>query len=239
MTALAGRTALVTGASAGIGRAMALGLASEGVSVHLLARRRDPLEGVAAEIAARGGTATVLPGDMGDEASLRAAAALLAAGPLDILIHAAAVIAIGPVAEAAVAEFDRQWRINVRGPWLLTQLLLPALRARRGQVVFVNSSAGLAAAPGVSQYAATKHALRAIADSLRAEVNADGIRVLSVYPGRTATPMQEALHGLEGKPYRPAALLQPEQVAELTLSALRQPAGAEVTDLRVRPAAPP
>ena len=239
MTALTGRTALVTGASAGIGRAIALALAAEGVAVHLLARRREPLEAVATAVAASGGTATVLPGDMGDEASLRAAAAGLAGGPLDILVHAAAVIAIGTVAEAPVAELDRQWRINVRGPWLLTQLLLPALRARRGQVVFVNSSAGLAAAPGVSQYAATKHALKAIADSLRAEVNGEGIRVLSVYPGRTATPMQEALHRAEGKQYRPAALLQPEQVAELTLSALRLPPGAEVTDLRVRPAASP
>lgn len=239
MSRLAGRTALVTGASAGIGRAVALGLAADGVAVHLLARRPDPLAAVAAEIAASGGSATVVPADMGDEAAVRGAARSLNAGPLDILVHAAAVIAIGTVAEAPVAELDRQWSVNVRGPWLLTQLLLPALRARRGDIVFVNSSAGLAAAAGVSQYAATKHALKAIADSLRAEVNADGVRVMSVYPGRTATPMQEGLHLAEGKPYRPASLLQPDEVAATLLSALRLPPGAEVTDLRIRPATRP
>jgi NADP-dependent 3-hydroxy acid dehydrogenase YdfG len=237
---LDGRTALVTGASAGIGRAIAVGLAAEGMAVHLMARRPAPLAAVAAEISASGGTASVWCGDMGDEPAVRSvAAAVTAAGPLDVLVHSAGVIAIGPVAEAAVAELDRQWQINVRGPFLLTQLLLPALRARRGQIVFVNSSAGLSAAPGVSQYAATKHALKAIADSLRAEVNRDGVRVVSVYPGRTATPMQEALHRAEGKAYDPAALMQPEDVAAVVLSALRLPPTAEVTDLRVRPATPP
>ena len=240
MTVLDGRTALITGASAGIGRAIAVVLAREGVAVHLMARRPAPLAIVAEEIAASGGTASVWCGDMGDEAAVRAVAAgVIAAGPLDVLIHSAGVIAIGPVAEAAVAELDRQWRINVRGPFLLTQLLLPGIRARRGQIVFVNSSAGLSAAPGVSQYAATKHALKAIADSLRAEVNRDGVRVVSVYPGRTATPMQEALHRAEGKAYDPAALMQPEDVAAVVLSALRLPPTAEVTDLRVRPATPP
>jgi NADP-dependent 3-hydroxy acid dehydrogenase YdfG len=209
------------------------------VAVHLLARRASPLEAVAAEIAGTGGMAIVHPGDVGDETSMRALAEELARSPLDIVVHAAGVIAIGAVAEAPVAELDRQWRINVRGPFLLTQLLLPGLRARRGQVVFINSSAGLAAAPGVSQYAATKHALKAIADSLRAEVNRDGVRVASVYPGRTATPMQESLHHAEGKVYRPASLMRPEDVAAVVLAALRLPPSAEVTDLRVRPATPP
>jgi NADP-dependent 3-hydroxy acid dehydrogenase YdfG len=87
----------------------------------------------------------------------------------------------------------------------------------------------------VSQYAATKHALKAVADSLRAEVNSQGIRVLSVYPGRTATPTQESLHALEGKPYRPTRLLQPEDVAAVVMNALCLPRTAEVTDIHIRP----
>jgi len=130
------------------------------------------------------------------------------------------------------------YRLNLRAPYLLTQRLLPLLRRARGQVVFVNSSAGLHAAAGTSQYAATKHALKALADSLRCEVNDDGIRVLSVYPGRTASPMQELLHNqhrADARPYVAADLLQPDDVAAVVVQALRLPRTAEVTDLHVRP----
>jgi NADP-dependent 3-hydroxy acid dehydrogenase YdfG len=101
--------------------------------------------------------------------------------------------------------------------------------------VFINSSAGLGAKAGVGQYAASKHALKAIADSLRAEVNALGLRVLSVFPGRTASPMQAAVHALEGKAYHPESLLQPQDVAAVVLNALSLPRSAEVTDISIRP----
>jgi NADP-dependent 3-hydroxy acid dehydrogenase YdfG len=91
----------------------------------------------------------------------------------------------------------------------------------------------------VAQYSATKHALKAIADSLREEVNAEGVRVVSVYPGRTATPMQAEVHELEGKPYKPERLMQPADVAEVVLTALTLPRTTEVTDLMVRPMAKP
>ena len=109
----------------------------------------------------------------------------------------------------------RQYQTNVRAPFVLTQALLPMLKARRGQVVFVNSSSGIVAKPMSSQYDSTKHALKAIADSLRGEVNAHGVRVLSVYLGRTASEMQERIHRIEEKPYRPELLLQPEDVASV------------------------
>jgi NADP-dependent 3-hydroxy acid dehydrogenase YdfG len=130
---------------------------------------------------------------------------------------------------------DRQYRINVRAPYMLTQALLPMLKSRRGQIVFINSSAGLNARANVSQYAATKHALKAVADSLREEINAEGLRVLSVYPGRTATPMQADVHTMEGRAYRPDRLMQPEDVAAVVINALSLPSSAEVTDIHVRP----
>ena len=102
-------------------------------------------------------------------------------------------------------------------------------------MVFINSSAGLAARGHVGQYAATKHALKAVADSLREEVNSDGVRVTSVFVGRTATPMQEEVHRLEGRPYRPEWLLQPSDIAEIIVSALSLPRIAEVTDISIRP----
>ncbi len=109
------------------------------------------------------------------------------------------------------------------------------LRARRGQIVFINSWAGFNARAGAGQYAATKHALRAIADSLREEVNSEGLRVLSVFPGRTATPMQETMHAIEGKEYLPERLQQPEDVAAVVVNALLLPRTAEVTEIRMRP----
>jgi NADP-dependent 3-hydroxy acid dehydrogenase YdfG len=101
--------------------------------------------------------------------------------------------------------------------------------------VFVNSSLGLNSRAGVAGYAATKHALKAIADALRAEVNPDGVRVISIYPGRTATPQQRIIHEKEGKPYRAEYLLQPEDVARALLDSLLLPRTAEVTDINIRP----
>ena len=93
------------------------------------------------------------------------------------------------------------------------------------------------ARPNVGHYSATKHAFKALADSLRAEVNPDGIRVLSIYPGRTATPRMETLFAQEGRAYRPELLLQPEDIASIVLSTVMLPWTAEVTDIRIRPMA--
>ncbi len=154
---------------------------------------------------------------------------------INILIHCAGAFAMGMIEEAPVDKLDWQYRINVRAPYLLTQLLLPELKARRGQIVFINSSAGINARAGVSQYSSMKHALRAIADSLRAEVNMHGVRVLSVYPGRTATAMQAAIYEMEGKTYHPELLMQPEDIASVVINALSLPGTAEITDINIRP----
>jgi NAD(P)-dependent dehydrogenase (short-subunit alcohol dehydrogenase family) len=158
------------------------------------------------------------------------------AGRLDILIHSAGVICPSPMEQARIEDFDLQYRTNVRAPYVLTQTLLHLLMNARGQIVFINSSVGLTAKrPEVGQYGATKHALRAIADSLREEVNQKGIRVLTVYLGRTATPMQEALCRKEGRDFHPETLLQPEDVASVVVHALMLPPTAEVTDISMRP----
>jgi NADP-dependent 3-hydroxy acid dehydrogenase YdfG len=100
--------------------------------------------------------------------------------------------------------------------------------------VFINSSAGLNARAELAQYAATKHALKAIADSLREEINDDGVRVLSIFLGRTATPMQATVHEMEGREYHPERLMQPEDVATVVINALSLPRSAEVTNIVVR-----
>jgi NAD(P)-dependent dehydrogenase (short-subunit alcohol dehydrogenase family) len=129
---------------------------------------------------------------------------------------------------------DRQYDVNLRAPYLLTQSLLPMLRTGQGQVVFINSLVGLNAKGASGQYSATKHALKGLADSLREEVNPRGLRVLSVFLGRTASPMQAAVHQMEGRTYKPELLVRPEDVADLVSSALSLARTAEVTEITIR-----
>lgn len=233
-TCFRGKSAVVTGASSGIGRAIALALASAGADLQIAGRRGDALRSVADACGSRV-TPSIVDLENGDETERWADRLRETCGSVDVLVHGAGVISVAEMTEARIADFDRQYRVNVRAPYRLTQALLPLLRACQGQVVFLNSSAGLAARAGTGQYAATKHALAAVADSLREECNADGIRVLSVYLGRTATSMQSEVHNAEGKEYHPDRLMQPDDVAAVVLNALRLPRTAEVTEITMRP----
>ena len=236
----AGQVALVTGASSGVGKAIALELAARGLSLALVGRDRETLDQVAAEAAGNGGVIRCYEADLTRDAELAAfsAALLKEFGRVDVVVHSAGVFAMGKFETASIAEFDRQFNCNVRAPYALTQLLLPSLIKQQGQIVFINSTAGLNAGAGVSQYSATKHALKAVADSLRQEVNRLGVRVLSVYLGRTATPMQEAICQQEGRPYDPACFVQPADVAMSVVHALGLPRNAEIMDLTIRPMKP-
>jgi NADP-dependent 3-hydroxy acid dehydrogenase YdfG len=233
---LVGRVAVVTGASSGIGRAIALALSQKGAQLCLVGRNPTTLAETAA--ASRPGSeVATFHIDLTVEENLKPLLLHLEkSGRLDILVHSAGVIHQDTMEHARIEDFDVQYTTNVRVPYMLTQRLLPLLATSCGQVVFVNSSAGLMAKrPEVGQYGATKHALKAIADSLREEVNPKGIRVLTVYLGRTATPMQEALYRQEGKIYHPEVLMQPEDVASVVVHSLMLPRTAEVTDISIRP----
>ena len=125
--------------------------------------------------------------------------------------------------------------MNLVAPAELTRLFLPQLRVARGQVIFINSGSGLHASADWSAYAASKHGLKALADALRLEEKPSGIRVTTVYPGRTATPMQIKVHQHEGKAYDASRFIDPESVATTVLSALDLPRDAEIDDMTVRP----
>ncbi|MEO5914288.1 MAG: SDR family oxidoreductase [Luteolibacter sp.] len=230
----ANQVAVVTGASSGVGKAIALALAQQGASLALVGRDL----GVLQQIAPDGpGKVRCYEADLTDDAELARFTKQVIAdfGHVDVLVHSAGVFAMGKLETAPLAEFDLQYRCNVRAPYALTQLLLPKLIEHQGQIVFINSTAGLNAGAGVSQYAATKHALKAVADSLRQEINPRGVRVLSVFLGRTATPMQEAICKQEGKPYDPAYFIQPADVAATLVHTLGLPRNAEIIDLTIRP----
>lgn len=219
---------LLTGAGSGIGAVLARRLHERGDDLVLVARSPERAE----ELASSYDGAAVLVADLVDA---RAIEALALPDRLDSVVHAAGVVELGPVADLDAEAWTSQLQVNLVAPAVLTRLALPALRVTRGTVVLVNSGAGLHAHPQWSAYAASKHGLRALADSLRAEEAGSGVRVTSVYPGRTATPMQAEVHRQEGKEYDAAAWIRPETVADAVLHALDLPRDATIPDLSVRP----
>jgi len=225
-------THLITGAGSGIGAVVAERLLARGDELWLLARNA----GRAKELAERFEGARTVVGDLGEPERLSWALSHQELPErLDSLHHIAGVVELGTIEETSPKVWQSTLAANLVGPAELTRLLLPQLRLARGHVLFVNSGAGLRANPQWSSYAASKHGLKALADALRAEEGGNGLRVSSVYPGRTATPMQEKVHRQEGKEYEPEKFISPDAVATTVLTALDLPRGAEVTDLSVRP----
>jgi NADP-dependent 3-hydroxy acid dehydrogenase YdfG len=228
---------VITGASSGIGKAIASAIASKGGSVCLVGRNEARLQETA-EICRRTAHSVLVHNtDLSTDSAVAALTQRIEKEfrALDVLVHCAGVHATGSIERTPLQQLDVLYQTNFRMPFGLTQALLPLLRAQQGQIVFVNSSQGLQARGNTGLFAATQHALKAVADSLREEVNADGIRVLSIFPGRTATPRMKALYQAEGRPYQPELLLQPEDIAQIVLDALLLPRTAEITNIQVRP----
>lgn len=226
-------THLVTGAGSGIGAALVGALHERGDALVLMARSRERADDLAATYPG----ATTLVADLADPPGLeRALAEADLPDSLDSVVHVAGAVDLAPLAELELADWQRQLDVNLTAPALVTRAALPALRAARGLVVFVNSGAGLAAHPDWSAYAASKFGLRALADALRGEEKPHGVRVTTVFPGRTATPMQEKVHRQEGRDYDASAWIDPSTVASTILHVLDLPRDATVPEVSVHPA---
>ena len=224
------RTHLITGAGSGIGAALADKLAARGD--HLVLLGRD--EARATELADRFPGAQTFAHDLADPAALR----LPDVDRLDSVVHVAGVVELSPVADQSVEELREQIDVNLVAPAVLTRLALPAVRRARGTFVFVNSSAGLTANANWSAYAASKFGLRGFADALRAEEIEHAVRVTTVFPSRTATPMQEKVHEQEGRTYDPSKWIDPGAVADTILHVLDLPDGVTIPEVTLRPLVP-
>ncbi|WP_394614819.1 SDR family oxidoreductase [Lentzea sp. JNUCC 0626] len=215
--------ALVTGASSGIGSAIARSLAPTH-DVLLAGRDEDSLAVLAAELPG----SQPWPFDLTNVAS----ADLGPLSRLDVLVHSAGIALLGPLGEATSDDWRKTFDVNVFAVAELTNLVLPQLRAAGGHVVLINSGAGLAANPGWGVYAASKFALRAYADALRGDEPT--LRVTTVYPGRTATPMQQDVRRQEGGDYDPSKYIDPASVGRAVASAVLATPDAHITEINVR-----
>jgi short-subunit dehydrogenase len=225
-------THLVTGAGSGIGTAVARALHARGDDLVLLAR--DAAR--AAELAQIFPGSRTLVADLADVELVDRVAGI--PDRLDSLLHIAGIVELATVAETSTDDLRAQLDVNLVSPLLLTRACLPALRATRGAVVFVNSGAGLQAGSLWAAYGASKFGLRALADALRAEEQGNGVRVTTVFPSRTATPMQEKVHEQEGRTYDSSLWISPETVAATILHVLDLPRDATIPEVTVRPVVP-
>lgn len=221
--------AVVTGATGGIGRACVVDLARDH---DVLALGRDAAR--LAELAELSHV-TVRAADLTDVEALPGVLADL--DRVDVLVHSAAVAGRTTVEAASAADWRAQLELNVVVPAELTRILLPALRAARGKVVFLNSGSGLTARGGDAVYAASKFALRALADSLRQEVADDGVVVSSVHPGPVDTQMQRDIQASRGHEYVPERYIRPESVAAAVRAVVDAGEDAQLTTVSVRPRA--
>lgn len=224
---------LVTGGGRGIGRAIALRFARAGARVAVAARSTHEVERVAREVDRAGGQGLALTLDVSDLDSVqRGLATTLAAfdETLDVLVNNAGVFSIQPFAELSPATWYRTLAINLTGPFHVTLLALRGLeRSARAHVFQINSVAGRQPFPGNAAYCASKFGLRGLTDVLRLDLAAAKVRVSSVYPAATDTPLWDGIPG----EWPRAAMNRPEDVAEVVWNAWQAPPGTDVSDLDV------
>jgi short-subunit dehydrogenase len=223
-------THFVTGATSGIGAVVARVLHDRGDDLVMLARNDD-------KAAALG---EAFPGSRAIVVDLAAPEHIAEALPedlpaLDSVVHAAGVVDVASVGGTEPDSLAATVTVDLVAPMLLTRALLEPVRRARGTHVFVNSGSGLRANPGWASYNAAKFGLRGFADALRQEEAEHGVRVSSVYPGRTATRMQEQVHAQEGKEYDASAWIRPETVADAIVRIIDLGRDATMPDVTIRP----
>ena len=231
-------TALVTGATQGIGRATAFALGRAGYRVGVCARTSGKLDALVAELEAAGIEAAGAAADVSDATQVASAVPRLveALGEFGVLVNNAGVLIARPFEELSLEDWDGTMATNLRSLYLVTRALLPAMRRRReGIIVNVASLAGRNGFVGGTAYAASKHGVLGFSRSLMLEVRKEGVRVVAVCPGSVDTGMLRGQPMLKSDPER---ILRPEDVAEAILHAVQLPNRALVSELDIRPTNP-
>ncbi|MDO4626035.1 MAG: SDR family oxidoreductase [Pasteurellaceae bacterium] len=234
---------IITGASSGLGEAMARHLAKKGAIVVLSARRADRLQTIEKEIKAKGGRAMSVVADVTKLADVQNLATQTsnAFGKIDVLINNAGVMILAPLAKRQVAEWDKMIDINIKGVLYGISAVLPTLQAQKsGQIINISSVAGLRISAGIGTvYSGTKFAVKAISEGLRMEVAPDNIRVTTIYPGAVDSELKlhstdkESAAGVEA--FYKANEISADSIARAVAYAIEQPDDVAVNEITVRP----
>ncbi|WP_213804348.1 SDR family oxidoreductase [Granulicella sp. dw_53] len=233
---LAGKVAIVTGASAGIGRATALALVRCGASVLVTARRKDRLEALCAKIESLGGKAVFFAGDASQESTAQQAVALALStfGHLDILINNAGAGNYKNLIDTSVEEYDQLMNANMKSSFLFSRYATPSLiEQKSGLILFISSIAGLQGAAGESVYCASKFAQVGFAQALDAELRKHGINVGAICPGGTKTEFALGKGRTEDL-IQKSHMMNPDDVAEAIVFACLQPPNTRISQMTVR-----
>jgi NADP-dependent 3-hydroxy acid dehydrogenase YdfG len=231
-------TALVTGATEGIGRAIAFGLGRTGYAVGACARTPSKLRTLLDDLRAAGITAHGVPADVGLESDVATMVDDIARalGPVDVLVNNAGVALLKPFEQLTLDEWDTTMATNLRSLFLVTRAVLPGMRQRKhGAIVNIASLAGRNGFAGGTAYTASKHAVLGFARSLMLEVRKDNVRVITICPGSVDTPLIAGQGMLSPDVTK---ILKPEDVADTVLAALALPERALVSELDLRPTNP-
>jgi 3-oxoacyl-[acyl-carrier protein] reductase len=221
MESLKGKIALVTGAGKGIGRAIAIALAKEGVHVGLLARNSSQLQGVANEMQGLGVKTSVVTADVANRTAVEAAATQIKKnlGPVDILINNAGTGTFGKFLELEPTEWENIIKVNLLGVYYMTRAVLPDMIERQtGDIINISSTAGQKGAAVTSAYSASKFGVMGLTESLMQEVRKHNIRVSALTPSTVATELAIANKLTDGNPEK---VMQPEDLAELVIAQLK------------------
>lgn len=233
---LAGKTALITGASAGIGRATALAMAKQGARVVVTARREERLRELCGEIVAGGGRAVFHAGDAADEATAVAAVSLAVTsfGRLDILINNAGIGSYKNLVDTSVEEYDQMMGANVRSGFVFSRHAAPLMIAQRsGTILFVSSVAGLVGIAGEAIYSASKFAQVGFSHALDGELRKHNIKVGVICPGGVKSEFGLG-RGRTEDFIRNSHMMAPEEVADAIVFACTQPANVRIPQMMVR-----
>jgi len=240
---LAGKVALVTGASSGIGEAAALCLAEAGATVAVCARRVERLSGLVAQIEAAGGKALAIPGDMTLEDDARGAVEMTveAFGRIDILINSAGIMEAGGIENCDTAIYRRVIDINLMGTVYTSAAAVPHMLAQGvGDIITISSLAGRKGGPMTSAYSASKHAVNMMTDGMRQELGGKNIRVTTLMPGATETEVADSISDPQWRTAIKAHVskegaVKPRDIGEALVFILAMPRRTNISEISIRP----
>ena len=225
-------TAVITGASSGVGKSLAIQLSDAGYRVVLAARSEDKLNAIAEEIQFKGGNSLVVPTDVSQPEQINNLKdRALEYGDVSVVINNAGLGKFSKVEDVAIEDWDRQLDVNLRASFLVSQAFIPGMKQRlNGILVFMNSVAGKKGYAHSAAYVASKYGMRGLANSLREELREDNIKVISIHPGSVDTPFWDGT----GVNFPREEMLSTQTLAQSIVHAIQSPGNFAVEELVVR-----